>query len=80
MPGCSVEEMTIQTGGISAEISARLTEHAFYELDAPVGRVCSVEVPMPYPRHLEQAAMPNIARIVAGVRLALDGGASDGAV
>ncbi|MDQ8172770.1 MAG: transketolase C-terminal domain-containing protein, partial [Gemmatimonadota bacterium] len=47
---------------------ARIMEQAFYDLDAPVARVCSAEVPMPYPRHLEEAARPNPARIVAAVR------------
>jgi pyruvate/2-oxoglutarate/acetoin dehydrogenase E1 component len=50
---------------LSAEISARIMEQAFYELDAPVARVCSAEVPIPYPRHLEQAALPQTDRIVA---------------
>jgi pyruvate dehydrogenase E1 component beta subunit len=39
-------------------------EHAFYELDAPVARVCSAEVPMPYARHLEESALPQAAGIV----------------
>ena len=38
-------------------------EQAFYDLDAPVARVCSAEVPVPYPRHLEEAALPSPARI-----------------
>jgi pyruvate/2-oxoglutarate/acetoin dehydrogenase E1 component len=57
-----------RSGGISAEISARIMEGAFYDLDAPVGRVCGVEVPMPYPRHLEEAALPQVSSIVAGAR------------
>jgi pyruvate dehydrogenase E1 component beta subunit len=51
--------------GLSAEISARIMEGAFYELDAPVARVCSEEVPMPYPRHLEEAALPQPEKIAA---------------
>jgi len=43
-------------------------EQAFYELDAPVARVCSAEVPMPYPRHLEQAALPQAGTVLAAVR------------
>jgi pyruvate dehydrogenase E1 component beta subunit len=54
-----------RSGGISAEISARITESAFFELDAPVARVCSAEVPMPYAKHLEDAALPSVAGIVA---------------
>jgi pyruvate dehydrogenase E1 component beta subunit len=62
-----------RSGSIAAEISARITEEAFYDLDAPVARVCSAEVPMPYPQHLEQAALPQPARIVAAVRAMLGG-------
>jgi pyruvate dehydrogenase E1 component beta subunit len=54
-----------RSGSISAEISARIMEQAFFELDAPVARVCSAEVPIPYPRHLEEAALPSVARILA---------------
>jgi pyruvate/2-oxoglutarate/acetoin dehydrogenase E1 component len=53
-----------RTGSISAEISARIMEHAFFDLDAPVERICSAEIPMPYPRHLEEAALPQAATIV----------------
>jgi pyruvate/2-oxoglutarate/acetoin dehydrogenase E1 component len=53
-----------KTGSLSAELSARITENAFYDLDAPVARVCSAEVPIPYPKHLEDAALPQVARIV----------------
>jgi pyruvate/2-oxoglutarate/acetoin dehydrogenase E1 component len=56
------------TGSLSAEIAARIAESAFYELDAPIARVGSAEVPMPYPRHLEQAALPQPERIVAAAR------------
>jgi pyruvate dehydrogenase E1 component beta subunit len=57
-----------RTCSLAAEISARITEQAFYDLDAPVGRVCSAEVPIPYPRHLEIAATPQPETIVAAVR------------
>ncbi|HEV7210855.1 MAG TPA: pyruvate dehydrogenase complex E1 component subunit beta [Blastococcus sp.] len=56
-----------RSGSLSAEISARITENLFYDLDAPVGRVCSAEVPMPYARHLELAALPTADRVVAAV-------------
>ena len=59
--------------GISAEIAARIMEHAFYELDAPVGRVCSAEIPLPYPHHLELAAMPSVDRIVEAAQRAMQG-------
>jgi pyruvate/2-oxoglutarate/acetoin dehydrogenase E1 component len=62
-----------RSGSLAAEISARIMEQAFYELDAPVGRVCSVEVPVPYPRHLEEAALPQVAGIVAEARKAVGG-------
>ncbi|MEO3931835.1 alpha-ketoacid dehydrogenase subunit beta [Micrococcaceae bacterium Sec7.4] len=60
-----------RSGSISAEISARITEQAFYDLDAPVGRVCSAEVPIPYSKQLELAALPSVGRIVAAAREAV---------
>jgi pyruvate dehydrogenase E1 component beta subunit len=57
-----------RSGSLSAEISARITETAFYELDAPVGRVCSAEVPIPYARHLEDAAVPQAPLIAEAAR------------
>jgi pyruvate/2-oxoglutarate/acetoin dehydrogenase E1 component len=57
-----------RTGSLAAEVSARIMEGAFYELDAPVARVCSAEVPMPYAKHLEDAALPQPERIVTAVR------------
>lgn len=56
-----------RTGSLAGEIAARISESVFYELDAPVMRVCSAEVPIPYPRHLEQAALPCVETIVATV-------------
>ncbi len=53
-----------RSGSLAAEISARITEQAFYELDAPVERVCGAEVPIPYPAHLEAAATPQTETIV----------------
>ena len=60
-----------RSGSLSAEIAARIMEQGFYHLDAPVGRVCSAEVPVPYPKHLEDAALPQVAGIVAAARAAL---------
>jgi pyruvate dehydrogenase E1 component beta subunit len=57
-----------RSGSISAEISARIMENAFYELDLPVARICSAEVPIPYAKHLEEAALPQTATIVETVR------------
>jgi len=58
--------------GLSAEILARVSEDALWELDAPVVRVCAVEVPIPYARHMEEAALPQVADIVAAVHKVLD--------
>ena len=52
-----------KSGSLAAEIMARVMEEAFYELDAPVARVCSAEVPIPYARHLEEAAVPQVDTI-----------------
>ena len=57
-----------RSGSIAAEVSARIMEGAFYDLDAPVARVCSAEVPIPYPKHLEDAALPQVAGIVGAVQ------------
>ena len=57
-----------RTGSFAAEISAVIMEQAFYELDAPVARVCSEEVPIPYPKHLEEAALPTVEKIVQAAR------------
>ena len=53
-----------RSGGLSAEIMARIIENAFYELDAPPIRVCTEEVPIPYPKHLEDAAIPQVKSII----------------
>jgi pyruvate dehydrogenase E1 component beta subunit len=63
-----------RSGSISAEITARIVEGAFWDLDAPVGRVCSEEVPMPYARHLEQAVLPQVADVVAAATEAVHAG------
>ena len=60
-----------RSGSISADLSARITEKGFFDLDAPVGRVCSAEVPMPYAKHLELAALPTAERTVAAAREAV---------
>ena len=57
-----------RSGGLSAEIAARIAESLFYELDAPVSRVCTAEVPIPYAKHLEDAALPQVSAIVAAAR------------
>ncbi|HVC11982.1 MAG TPA: alpha-ketoacid dehydrogenase subunit beta [Burkholderiales bacterium] len=60
-----------RSGSLAAEVSARIMEQAFYDLDAPVARVCSAEVPMPYPKHLEDAALPQAPRIAAAAKALL---------
>ncbi len=57
-----------RTGSFAAEISAQIMEGGFYDLDGPVARVCSAEVPIPYPKHLENAALPQPEQIVSAVR------------
>ena len=57
-----------KSGSLSAEIAARIVEGAFFELDAPIRRVCSREVPIPYAAHLEAAAIPQVPAIVAAAR------------
>ncbi len=57
-----------KSGSLAAEIMARIMEEGFYELDAPVERVCTLEVPIPYPRHLEEAAIPQPETIKAAIR------------
>jgi pyruvate dehydrogenase E1 component beta subunit len=57
-----------RTGSFAAEVSAQIMEKAFDDLDAPVMRVCSEEVPMPYSKHLEEAALPSVEGIVQSVR------------
>jgi pyruvate dehydrogenase E1 component beta subunit len=57
-----------RTCSLAAEVSARIMEQGFDELDAPVARVCSAEVPMPYAKHMEESALPQVTGIVAAVR------------
>jgi len=57
-----------KTGSLAGEVAARIMEQCFWSLDAPVGRVCTAEVPIPYPKHLEDAALPQPDRIVAAAR------------
>lgn len=53
-----------RSGSLSAEISARITESCFYDLDAPVQRLCRKEIPIPYARHLEDAIIPQYKDIL----------------
>lgn len=56
-----------RTGSLAAEVSAQIMEQGFYDLDCPVGRVCSVEVPIPYAKHLEDAALPQPENILTAI-------------
>ena len=62
-----------RTLSMASEIGMQIAEEAFYDLDAPVQRVCSIEVPMPYARHLELAAIPTVERVVAAARTTMAG-------
>jgi len=68
--------VTVEEGwlsfGVGAEVASRLMEQAFDYLDAPVLRVGGAEVPMPYAKPLERAAMPSVDKIVARVREVLE--------
>jgi pyruvate dehydrogenase E1 component beta subunit len=59
-----------RTCSLAAEIMAGVGERAFYDLDAPPARVCTEEVPIPYAKHMEEAALPMPPKIVAAVRQA----------
>ncbi len=56
-----------RTGSLAAEVASRIGEDCFYDLDAPVARVCTAEVPIPYAKHLEDAALPQVSDVVAAV-------------
>ncbi|MDP1731230.1 MAG: pyruvate dehydrogenase (acetyl-transferring) E1 component subunit alpha [Devosia sp.] len=60
-----------RSGSIAAEIGMRIAEEGFFYLDAPLSRVCSEEVPIPYPKHLEDSAIPQTGRIVAAAKAML---------
>jgi pyruvate dehydrogenase E1 component beta subunit len=62
-----------RSGSLAAEVAARIAEDAFFDLDAPIARVCSAEVPVPYAKHLEDAALPQVPGIVAAARRAVGG-------
>lgn len=60
-----------RSGSLSAEVITRIVEGGFWNLDGPIARVCSAEVPIPYPKHLEDAALPSVDRVIAAVRFVL---------
>jgi pyruvate dehydrogenase E1 component beta subunit len=60
-----------RTGGLAGEVSARIVEEAFDDLEAPVARVCTAEVPIPYAKQLEDAALPQVGSIVSAALKAM---------
>jgi pyruvate/2-oxoglutarate/acetoin dehydrogenase E1 component len=60
-----------RSGSLAAEVGMRIVEQAFWSLDAPIGRVCSEEVPIPYPKHLEDAAIPQAPKIVVAAKMVM---------
>jgi hypothetical protein len=65
---CVIVDEGWRSGSISAEIGMRIAETAFFELDAPLRRVCGREAPMPYAGHLEDACLPQPDAIAAAAR------------
>jgi pyruvate dehydrogenase E1 component beta subunit len=65
---CVTVEEGFPQSGIGAEIAARIMEHAFDYLDAPVVRVTGKDVPMPYAANLEKLALPNVGEVVQAVK------------
>jgi len=61
-----------KTGSLAAEIGMQIAEQAFFDLDAPLARVCSEEVPVPYAQHLEEAAIPQVPKIVEAVKALME--------
>jgi pyruvate dehydrogenase E1 component subunit beta len=60
-----------RSGSLAAEVGMRIVEQAFWSLDAPLARVCSEEVPIPYPAHLENASIPQADKITAAAKAVL---------
>lgn len=70
---CVIVDEGWKSGSVSAEIAARLSEHRFFDLDAPIRRVCSREVPVPYAAHMEEAALPQASQVVEAARSLVTG-------
>lgn len=71
---CVIVDEGWRSGSLSAELAARLAQTSFFDLDAPIARVCGKEVPVPYAAQLEEAALPSVAGIVAAARSLLPKG------
>jgi pyruvate dehydrogenase E1 component beta subunit len=63
-----------RSGSLAAEVAARISEQAFFDLDAPVARVCTAEVPLPYAHQLEDAALPGPEAIAEAARACVGDG------
>jgi len=63
-----VVEEAWKSVSISSEVISRIMEKAFFDLDGPVERLCGVEVPIPYPKHLEEASVPQVSDILDKVK------------
>jgi len=68
---CVIIEEGWPYAGVGAEISYRIYENVFDALDAPILRVTSEDVPMPYAKNLEQAVIPNAPKVVTAVKKVL---------
>jgi len=66
---CVIVDEGWKSGSLAAEIGMRIAEDGFFDLDAPLRRVCGREVPIPYAPHLEDAALPQSADIAAAARI-----------
>jgi pyruvate/2-oxoglutarate/acetoin dehydrogenase E1 component len=60
-------------GGVGANLATLITEHAFDHLDAPVQRITGADVPMPYSKRLEQAAIPHEEHVIQAALASLEG-------
>lgn len=63
-----VVEEAWKSVSISSEVISRIMEKGFFDLDGPVERLCGVEVPIPYPKHLEDASIPQVSDIIDKVK------------
>ncbi len=70
---CVIVEEGWPHGGVGANISALITEQAFDHLDSPTQRVTGADVPMPYAKRLEQAAIPHPEHVVSAALASLEG-------
>jgi pyruvate/2-oxoglutarate/acetoin dehydrogenase E1 component len=70
---CVIVEEGWPHGGVGANLAALIQEQAFDHLDAPIQRVTGADVPMPYAKRLEQAAIPHSEHVVSAALATLEG-------